>query len=62
MEADPLTRDALGLEAVPPCTLSPESSVSLMGFIDSVIGIITGAIAGIAPQIPGLLQALGVPG
>ena len=34
----------------------------LGGFIDSIIGIITGAIAGIAPQLPGLLQALGVPG
>ena len=58
----------LGLEAVPPCTPHlRKQRVShgfpiLGGFIDSVIGIITGAIAGIAPQIPGLLQALGVPG
>ncbi len=52
-----------------PVRTSPqESDVNLMGvpilggFIDSVIGIITGAINGIAPQPPGILQALGVPG
>jgi hypothetical protein len=31
------------------------------GLIDSVIGIITGAIYGIAPQLAALLHSLGLP-
>jgi hypothetical protein len=31
------------------------------GFIDSVIGIITGAVYGIAPQLGPLLHSLGLP-
>lgn len=31
------------------------------GLLDSVIGIITGTIFGIAPQIPALLRSLGLP-
>ena len=33
-----------------------------MGFIDSVIGIVTGALYGIAPQVAALLSSLGLPG
>lgn len=32
------------------------------GFTDSVIGIITGAINGIAPQVLAILASLGIPG
>ncbi|MEA2494427.1 MAG: hypothetical protein QOJ29_2338 [Thermoleophilaceae bacterium] len=31
------------------------------GLIDSVIGIITGAVFGIAPQLAALLHSLGLP-
>jgi hypothetical protein len=31
------------------------------GLLDSVVGIITGTIFGIAPQIPALLRSLGLP-
>ncbi|MEY9998155.1 hypothetical protein ABIE67_010276 [Streptomyces sp. V4I8] len=31
------------------------------GMVDSVIGIVTGAVAGIAPQVLALLHGLGVP-
>ena len=31
------------------------------GLIDSVIGILTGTIFGIAPQVPALLRSLGIP-
>ncbi|MDT5235378.1 MAG: hypothetical protein QOF47_1365 [Mycobacterium sp.] len=31
------------------------------GLIDSVIGIITGAVYGIAPQLAALLHSLGLP-
>ncbi len=31
------------------------------GLIDSVIGILTGTVFGIAPQIPALLRSLGIP-
>jgi hypothetical protein len=31
------------------------------GMIDSVVGIVTGAVAGIAPQVLALLRGLGVP-
>ena len=33
----------------------------LGGLIDSVIGIITGAVYGIAPQLAALLHSLGLP-
>jgi hypothetical protein len=33
----------------------------LGGLIDSVIGIITGAVYGIAPQLAALLSSLGLP-
>jgi hypothetical protein len=32
------------------------------GLIDSVIGILTGAVYGIAPQLAALLHSLGLPG
>jgi hypothetical protein len=32
-----------------------------MGLVDSVIGIIVGAVAGIAPQVAALLASLGIP-
>lgn len=32
-----------------------------MGLIDSVIGIVLGAVNGIAPQLGALLRGLGVP-
>jgi hypothetical protein len=32
-----------------------------MGLIDSVIGILVGALAGIAPQVAALLASLGLP-
>lgn len=32
------------------------------GLIDSVIGILTGTVYGIAPQLAALLHSLGVPG
>ena len=32
-----------------------------MGLIDSVIGILVGAVAGIAPQVAALLASLGLP-
>jgi hypothetical protein len=32
-----------------------------MGLIDSVIGILVGALAGIAPQAAALLASLGLP-
>jgi hypothetical protein len=44
-----------------------ESDVFLMGLpligglIDSVIGILTGTVYGIAPQLPALLRSLGIP-
>jgi hypothetical protein len=31
------------------------------GLISSVIGILTGTVYGIAPQLPALLRSLGVP-
>jgi hypothetical protein len=31
------------------------------GLIDSVIGILTGTVFGIVPQLPALLRSLGVP-
>jgi len=31
------------------------------GLIDSVIGILTGTVFGIAPQLPALLRSLGIP-
>jgi hypothetical protein len=31
------------------------------GLIDSVIGILTGTVYGIAPQLPALLRSLGIP-
>jgi hypothetical protein len=31
------------------------------GLLDSVVGIITGTIFGIAPQLPALLRSLGIP-
>jgi hypothetical protein len=31
------------------------------GLIDSVLGILTGAVYGIAPQLPALLRSLGIP-
>jgi hypothetical protein len=31
------------------------------GFIDSVVGILTGTVYGIAPQVLALLHSLGVP-
>lgn len=31
------------------------------GLLDSVLGIITGAVFGIGPQLPALLQSLGIP-
>lgn len=33
----------------------------LGGFVDSIIGIVTGALYGIAPQLGPLLRALGLP-
>ncbi len=32
-----------------------------MGLVDSVIGILVGAVAGIAPQVAALLASLGIP-
>jgi len=31
------------------------------GMIDSVIGILTGTVFGIVPQVPALLRSLGIP-
>jgi hypothetical protein len=31
------------------------------GFVDSVIGILTGTFYGIAPQVPALLRSVGIP-
>jgi hypothetical protein len=31
------------------------------GLLDSVLGIVTGAVYGIAPQLPALLRSLGIP-
>jgi hypothetical protein len=50
---------------LPPIGL--ESDVFLMGLpivggvIDSVVGILTGAVFGIAPQLAALLRSLGIP-
>ena len=39
----------------------PSESVFLMGLIDSVVGIISGAVFAIAPQLAALLASLGLP-
>ena len=39
----------------------PVSVPVLGGLIDSVVGIITGAVYGVAPQLAALLHSLGVP-
>lgn len=50
-----------------PTTRRPSESVFLMGvsvlggLIDSVIGIITGTVYGIVPQLAALLHSLGLP-
>jgi hypothetical protein len=50
-----------------PYNSAPSESVFLMGvpalggLIDSVIGIVTGAVYGIAPQLAALLHSLGLP-